>query len=326
MEKKVWVLIDSRAGSNGQARGVAKILNEKYNWQIEEKSFDYNCFGSLPNLLLGSTLLAVKKSDRQIFTAPYPDLVISASRRTAPVARWIKKNSHNQTKIIQLMHPGNVGLRDFDRVFVAEHDRYKKSSSNIYYVTGSAHRVTSRALAEARGKWAETFAALPRPLTAVIVGGAIKSHAFSLKNAQNLAQGIKALKQKEGGSILITTSRRTGQKAQDLIMQELKDIPAHTYLWGVDKGENPYLGYLAWADNIIATGDSVSMCCEACGTGRRLEIFTGEDWLSPKHLRFVESLYEKGLAFPLGSSVVPPAGYQSYNAAEEIVEEIQKLF
>ena len=26
--------------------------------------------------------------------------------------------------------------------------------------------------------------------------------------------------------------------------------------------ENPYMGYLACSDNIIVTGDSVSMCCD----------------------------------------------------------------
>ena len=78
-------------------------------------------------------------------------------------------------------------------------------------------------------------------------------------------------------------------------METLKDIPNFPYLWGTE-GKNPYLGFLACADNLIVTGDSVSMCCEATATQKPLRILTGSSWLTNKHLRFVQSLYEKGFA------------------------------
>ena len=86
------------------------------------------------------------------------------------------------------------------------------------------------------------------------------------------------------------------------------------------------MGYLACADNIIATGDSVSMCCEACGTGKPVFIFTGKGWLTPKHLRFVDSLTSGGYAAVLSQdnlSFVPAA---SLNPAAEIAAEITALF
>lgn len=322
MEKKVWLLIDSRVGSNGQSRGIAKVLG----WEVEEKNIVYNFWSDFPNLFLGASLRGIAKKSRQLLQAPFPDLVISASRRSAPVARWIKKQTHGQTKIVQVMHPGNVGLSDFDRVFVSDHDRYKKQSPNIFYVAGCAHRFTPETLQQAQEQWQPKFDLLPRPLTAVIVGGNIKKSMFGVENARELGKQIRAYKQKYGGSILITTSRRTGEKAQNALMKELEKVPAYTYLWGVDKGENPYYGFLACADDIIVTGDSVSMCSEACGSGKRVMIFCGQDWLRPKHYRFVESFFAKGLAFPLGEKPLSGQKYQSYNAAESIVEEIKKLF
>lgn len=326
MAKIVWVLIDSRAGSNGQARGVARVIKETLGWEIIEKNIEYNHWSDLPNFLLGSFLWGVKKSSRPVLNGPFPDLLISASRRTVAPALWIQKKSCGKTKVIQLMHPGNAGLAKFDRVFVADHDRHKKKSPNICYVVGSAHRFTAPALVEYKQKWQEKFAGLPRPLTAVIIGGAIKNHVFSMENARELALAVKKYKQKSGGSILITTSRRTGKESQDLIMNELKGIPAYTYLWGVDKGENPYPGFVACADDMIVTGDSVSMCCEVCGSGKKVMVFTGEDWLTPKHIRFVNSLYRNKLAFPLGTEVSEETELKSYNAADVIVEEIKKLF
>ena len=34
------------------------------------------------------------------------------------------------------------------------------------------------------------------------------------------------------------------------------------------KKDNPIMGFYACADRIIVTGDSVSMACEACGSGK----------------------------------------------------------
>ena len=279
MIKNVWILIDNRAGSNNQARGVADALG----WNTTEKKISYNQWANLPNLFLGASLRGIDEHSKAILKPPFPDLVIAASRRAAPVARWIKKQSANQTKIIQIMHPGNVGLKDFDKVFVSAHDAHKKRSTNMYYVTGCAHRITNKTLAEGAEKWQNAFDNLPRPLTTVIVGGSYKGHEFSNENALAFGKQVRWYKETIGGSILITDSRRTGVIAQNIIMRELEGIPTYEYLWGKDEGQNPYIGFLACADDIIVTGDSVSMCCEACGIGKKVQIFCGKDWLDKKH-------------------------------------------
>ena len=106
-----------------------------------------------------------------------------------------------------------------------------------------------------------------------------------------MADQIKSLHDKTGGSILVTTSRRTGEEAQNIIMQKLKDIPSYTYIWG-EKKENPLLGFYACADRIVVTADSVSMCSEACGTGKPVLLFLGENWLPQKHRNFAASLID----------------------------------
>lgn len=53
------------------------------------------------------------------------------------------------TKLIQLMHPGKSGLKDFSLAAVPEHDQGKTPAPNIFYITGCPHRVTPEALAEA---------------------------------------------------------------------------------------------------------------------------------------------------------------------------------
>ncbi len=322
MKKTLWVLLDSRTGSVGQARGIMQQLNPA-EYKITEKTLSYTKLSGLPNFLRGKTLIGLTPESKSQISSPFPDLVLSTSRRTVPVARFIKKQNP-KTKLIQIMHPGRTGLKEFDLVLVPEHDKNKTSYSNIRYIVGAPHRVTEKVLNENKAKWEPVFSDLPKPWTAVVIGGAIKNKEFSLENAAELGKKIKELKQSIGGSILVTTSRRTGAKAEKLIMDTLKDVPAYTFLWG-DKKENPYMGYLACADNIVVTGDSVSMCCEACGTGRPVFIFTGRHWLTRKHIRFIASLYKNGYAAALKAYNLNFKPKAKLNAAVDAAKLIDKL-
>ena len=322
MKKVLWVLVDNRAGSVGQARGITGQLNTAH-FDIIEKKTDYTKLSGLPNFMRGKTLIGLTSDSKQLFQKPWPDMVLSISRRTVPVARYIKK-MNPQTKLIQLMYPGETGIDEFSLVLLPEHDKDKPFHNSFRYLIGAPHRVTRDVLNEAREKWENVFKDLSRPVTAVIVGGAIKKRPFTLENAKELARKILAFKKQIGGSILITTSRRTGQEAQDLILNALKDIPSYRFLWG-DKTENPYLGYLAVADNIIATGDSVSMASEACGTGKPVFVFEGQSWLTKKHYRFIHALYENGFAVPLDLKYADFKPNGSLNAAIDAAREIERL-
>lgn len=321
MKKTIWILLDNRVGSRHQAEGIINYLN-KEDFNIVNKEISYNALAGLPNLIRSNTLLGICASSKKELQFPFPDAVLSSSRRTAPVARWIKKKSPH-TKLFQLMHIGRFGIKDFTTIYAPEHDNYKFTAPNIKYTLGSPHFITKEKLSEAKSLWQDKFKDLPKPITALIIGGAIKKRPFSIENAKELAEKVKKIKEKEGGSLLITTSRRTGQEAQSLIMSELKKIPSFAYLWG-DTSPNPYLGFLACADDLIVTGDSVSMCCEATSTGKPLRIFTGQNWLTKKHLRFVQTLFEKKYAFDFSKENIEIA-LNPLNIARDIAEEISLI-
>ena len=323
MKKTLWVLLDDRMGSVGQAKGVMLALQD--NLLIEEKKLTYTKWAALPNFLRGKSLHGIDRKKSDALDGPYPDMVLSISRRTLPVARYLRKQSGNKTKIIQLMYPGRTGLSEVELVILPEHDRKKHSPKNFFYITGCPHRVTLLALDEAAKKWGDIFAQLPKPWTTIIVGGSIQGKPFTLENARALGKAVKAFQEKVGGSILITTSRRTGEAAQDAIMEELKGIPSYTYLWG-EKKENPIIGFWALADYVIVTGDTVSMCCESCGSGKPVLVFRGEQWLTPKHHRFVQSLFEGGYATPLENpqaEAFKPS--QRLDPAIQIVDKILEI-
>lgn len=321
MKKVIWVLLDNRMGSVGQAKGIIQEIDSN-KFEVIEKKLEYSRWAGLPNFIRGNSLLGIR--NKEIINGEFPDLIISTSRRTVPVALYMKKRNKN-TILTQLMFPGNYGINKFAKIFLPQHDEGKNKRNNFYFTVGSPHRVCEKFLQQHRDIWQKKFANLPKPLTAVIIGGAIKGKPFALENAEKMAQEIKSLKQRIGGSILVTDSRRTGNEAEKLIMDILKDIPAYSFLWG-SKDDNPLMGYYACADNFVVSGDSVSMCCEACGTGKPVFIFEGKNWLTAKHLRFTKSLFDANYATILQKGCESFKTQKVLYPSAEIAKEIEKLF
>jgi len=320
MKKIIWVLLDNRMGSVGQAKGVMQELDSA-RFDIVVKNLEYSRWAGLPNFIRGASLLGVTNPD--ILSGEPPHLVLSTSRRTAPVALFLKKK-HSQIILTQLMFPGKFGAKKFTKIFLPQHDANKKILPNFYFTVGSPHRVTQSTLNEARELWQNSFSDLPKPWTAVIIGGSIKGKPFTLENARNMAYDIKDLKSRIGGSLLITDSRRTGHDAEKAILEILDGIPTYAFLWGSQE-KNPLMGYYACADNLVVSGDSVSMCCEACGTGKPVFVFEGRDWLTSKHLRFTKSLFDGGYAAPLQQGCEKFSGGKILYPSAEIAAEITSL-
>ena len=67
------------------------------------------------------------------------------------------------------------------------------------------------------------------------------------------------------GSVLATASRRTGAAATDSLCRRAGRRAAPAVPLGRCRA-NPYAGFLAWADAVVVTGDSVSMLSEALAT------------------------------------------------------------
>lgn len=314
MPPRTWVLADDRAGNVAQALGVAEALG----WPFERKDLGYDRWARLPNALRGASLLGVTAAGRAGLAPPWPDLVIAAGRRTAPVARWLRRRNP-AARLVQVMDPGWPGRANFALIAIPNHDGAAPSDGTILRITGAPHRVTPARLATEAALWQPRLAHLPRPWTAVMVGGSTKSHAFTAEHARLLGEQVARLVAATGGSLLITTSRRTGPDAA-AALEPLLPEPRAWFRWG-DAGDNPYYGYLALADRIVVTGDSVSMVCEACAAPAPLLIFAPPGMVAAKHARLHAELLAKGLAGRLDAPGAA-AAHAPLNAAADVAARI----
>ncbi len=309
----IWILADDRAGNVNQLLGIAEALGEKY----ERKDIRYNGWVRLPNFLRGASFIGITKESKKGLTAPYPDVVLSAGRRSFPVALAIKKLSGGKTKIVQLMNPGKLEEKKADLLILPEHDRYRGDVQNVMQVLGTPHRVTPEKLAIEKKHWAPILKKYPSPRVSVLIGGATKDKTFTVAHARQLVAAIKDLKP---ASLLVTTSRRT---PADIVAYLKKELPAPKFFYQFgDKAENPYFGLLSMADLLVVTGDSMSMCSECAGVGVPVVIFAPSEMVSVKHRRFHQSLYQGGYAVPMGDKPKKPK--KRLNPAHEIAKKIKK--
>jgi len=165
--KQVWLLIDDRAGNKSQGLGVARALG----WPFEIKYIDYTAAAALPNYMLMASFSMLTQSCRVNLASPWPDIVIAAGRRTAPVARRIKELSGGKTFLVQIMHPGSTGEDDFSLICVPRHDGMGEAE-NRFTMTGAPHGVTAERLADAQQTGAGKSNNRPSPRVPPLAGGA----------------------------------------------------------------------------------------------------------------------------------------------------------
>ena len=120
--------------------------------------------------------------------------------------------------------------------------------------------------------WQPRLAHLPRPFVTVLVGGSSGPYVFDAAAAERLGREASALARGLGGSVLVTTSARTPIAAVDALFAAI-DAPACLHRWAPGDSQNPYFGFIALADRIVVTADSISMIAEACATGRPVQMF-----------------------------------------------------
>jgi mitochondrial fission protein ELM1 len=264
----VWVLLGTGTGGNAQMISLAEALA----WPYETKHLIYSRASHCPNLLLGASALGIDRRRSTAFAPPWPDLVIAGSRRSAPVARWIKHQSGGRTRLVHLMHT-QAPLERFDLIITTPQYRLPVRA-NVLHNTAPLTNVDPQRVAAAAAHWTARCAHLARPYTALLVGGNSSSYVLDAPTAERLGRTTSAQVRRSGGALLVTTSARTAADACDALLAAI-DCPAFVHRWRPNDPENPYLAWLGLADRFVVTADSASLLADACTTGQPVEVF---DW------------------------------------------------
>jgi uncharacterized protein len=293
-----------------QCRGVADALGLSYLHKRVAPRGIYR--------LLSPWLMPARSDQNAIFEPPWPDVAIATGRLSIPYVRALSRLAGPKTYTIVLQDP-RTGLGTADLIWVPQHDRLRGAS--VITSLTAPHSYSPAELSRLRASTPAQIAALPSPRVTVLLGGDGGGYKFSAADAIRLAGAIGSLAALKV-SFMITPSRRTPAFLLRTIDDATRSRPR--VLWG-GEGENPYAGFLAHADVLVVTADSVNMTGEASATGRPVYVFAPSGG-SEKFVRFHISLQQHGATRPLPDRPIALEdwSYKPLHSAGLIAAEIER--
>lgn len=292
-----WAISDGAAGNARQALALARALGVEA--QPVEIALREPWRALAPRLTLGAAG-AVRDRDGHALRPPWPAIAIGCGRRAALVTRLLREWSAGRTYTVQILDP-RIATDAFDLVIAPQHDRV--AGRNVIGSIGALNPVDPLWLAEGRTRFA-ALAALPSPRTAVLAGGTNRAQRLDEAYFTGLLERLAAWHDVDGGSFLVSVSRRTPAATTTRLRAAFAKMPGRFWSGAAD-GENPYAGYLAHADRIVVTPDSVNMLSEACATGRPVYTWAARP-IRGKLAAFHEELAASGHLRRLGDSDARP--------------------
>jgi uncharacterized protein len=253
-----WIISDGRPGMVNQCLGLAEALGLE---PVVKKVNLRSPWRQLSPLFLrvGKRWSLHTQSDH--IDPPWPDILIGTGRHSVLASLRVRQHSP-RTFRVQVQNPA-IALDLFDYVIAPRHDGLE--AANVLSTRGSLHRITQATLDQGCERWRTTYAPLPQPRVAVLIGGPNGAYKMGPEDTYNLAQQLSALVKNHGAGLMVTASFRTGAQNEAILRQALEG-PGVSFWDG--KGDNPYFGLLGLADAIITTPDSVNMVSEAASTGK----------------------------------------------------------
>jgi mitochondrial fission protein ELM1 len=309
-----WVITDGKAGMDVQARGVADALGLAYDRKLVAPKGVHRIMAPW-----GPVARAERFGEPGgRFGPPWPVIAIATGRASIPYIRALKRKAGAATFTVVLQDPKS-GPRTADLIWVPAHDL--RRGANVITTPTSPHSFSAARLAELRREIPPEIAALPAPRIAVVLGGKNGVYKYTEADDQRFAAALGSLAAL-GASFLITPSRRTHQRLVSAVEAATRNSPR--IIWD-GSGDNPYPYFLAHADALIVTADSVNMTGEACATGRPVYVFEPSAG-SAKFRRFHNTLRALGATRPLPERVeaLPSWDYTPLDSARIIADEIER--
>lgn len=289
--RAVWALSDGAAGNRRQALALAGALaaGSVREWILSARPpWRWLSPRRLPggaHAFGGGFALALNMP---------PALAVGCGRQAALATRLLRDRG---ALAVQILDP-RLSPRHWDALVAPEHDGLR--GDNIVTSLGSLHAIDDDWLAAGRREFPE-LEAMPGPRILVLLGGPVAGVELDRAWWARCVQVLEHWLDRDGGSVLITGSRRTPDWLERSARQWFDRRPGRVWFNDAD-GDNPYRGFLAWADRIVVSPDSTNLISEACAT--RAPVFIADDLgprraIAGRHGWLLRALIEAGRIRPL---------------------------
>lgn len=275
---RAWLLTGGKAGDDAQARLLASALK----LPVEEKPLVFKAAYERGKPWFRASFSHLAEGVNHGLAPPWPDLVMTVGRRPAMVALEIKRRSEAFTKVVLIGRPRRS--RGFD-LSVSPAQFLVPEMPEICRVPWPFLQPDEARVAQAAREWEARFDGLPRPLTAVFVGGATVPYALGAAAGRELIKRVRRAT-KEEGFLYYCSSRRSGHPLVDALRRGVAERPdqERLFAFSAHSKDNPYLALLGLADRFVVTGDSLSMMLEVAQLSRPLALYVPPLGLRPRSM------------------------------------------
>ena len=310
----ILAILDNRIGNRNQVFAILnelnlpyKILDIKYNWLANLPNFMLQIFGGYSH---------IKNFDiKKIKTKPI--LILSCGRRTFPLASKLKSLFSDSTHFIHLMYPKlSLNIRGCNLIFTPFHDNVG-ASDHVIKTLGSPAPLD---IIKIKKKTYKT-----KPIISILIGGNHGRYKLKSKIINYIL--TETLNKIKHGSILISTSRRTPNNIIKLIDKWGKKNKNFKIIFHPKNNSkvNPLKEMIAYADEFVVTGDSVSMVSQLCQYDKPVRIIFNKGFCATKHIKFCTKLIDEGYAYPFESLLEKCDNIKTINTTKEISKKILSI-
>ncbi|HEV8392301.1 MAG TPA: ELM1/GtrOC1 family putative glycosyltransferase [Dongiaceae bacterium] len=262
----IWVLLTHASGDNDQCLALAEALDrpaaiKRLDWHVADAAEDR----AAVRALLADTEDARSRRGELGLHGPWPRLVVCCGRRAGRVAFWIKQQSGGYTKIVSIgrarqpvesydlvVAPPQFALPARANVIKLSLPMVRRRSANDDHVLAGARR--------------SNIVPVPKPWFTILLGGDTTQFEASESVLMEVALHAQMAADRHGGSVVISTSRRTPPSLLAAVESVL--YRPHVYRWsGAAANDNPYDTLLSESAALFVTPDSASMILDACASG-----------------------------------------------------------
>ena len=268
MKRVVWIISEGSPGHVSQSEGLVAALAERIDLEkhvIETRPRIGGFMRTLVRLWMGPNGRGL--SDRFLrkrlgcdFPKTKPDLVVTSGGKAVFAARGLAVRFGVPLVFLGERKPYPSGW--FHTVFTPSPF---ETGANDVAIEMIPTGITPEKVSAAAAAWSD------RPegdLWAMILGGASASHHYTDEDWQLLGGEMNSLAETQDIRWLVSTSRRTGPRAEEILRRFL--VPKHiaSAVWWAEKPEKKMAAFLGSASWVFVTQDSVTMVTEAVASGR----------------------------------------------------------
>ncbi len=360
-ESTTLILNDGRTGHLRQSQAVANALNKALSERgvsstIKTVEVKFRNAWAVPLLSLAGVwanrwffqgradclkMFLSRETYRELMSQR-ADFVVSCGSSMAGL-NYLLTMDHKAKNIV-VLKPGLLDFRKFGLVILPRHDKPKDGNhpGRIVYTRVAPNLIDQQYLQEQAELFLKRFSHVKqgyRKRIGLLLGGDTRQYALSEQTVKMVINQLKGAAEELNAELLVTTSRRTPVKIEQLLLRELKKYERCDILIIANKNNVPEAvgGILGVSDILVVSGDSISMISEAVSAGKNTIIFPLQNLngrAKHKYALFAEILNDEGYALAvkandLGRFVIDVARnkikFKTISEQDTILKEIRKI-